>query len=378
MKDYNYYPQRSSGRHRHRRNRQMCDCPMPHPYELVKVTRERHLDPIKACADWHRGKRVCPECRFLANMENHHLRCSAAAPRAPLADITPPQEDQEAAQTEPAADPIAAATMIAALQNEKLTLLGETVTMIHQTTTQDARRNHVVDRTLAQRINESHDADQQQLQRMANTLEIIIAEQQRMNEQIQARQQASRPVRIYRTPIRRRAVPTRHDLAGASVWTGDVLSRISRDRLVSAAAGAAVTLAVLWLGLVPLPQPRSSYAPRRLARSYRSGSDIPQTRPPAGLDPSPLFPFGYACASFPLLSLLCCLRVLSPVIVTCVVSLWLCLRVLSLFLTACVSFLLLPRIECWPRGGRVQSCVSLGRSVGVMMRRNCVSLAGKM
>jgi len=85
---------------------------------------------------------------------------------------------------------------------------------------------------------------------MANTLEIIIAEQQRMNKQIQAQQQASQPVRIYCTPIRRRAVPTRHDLTGASVWTGYVLSRISRDRLVSAAAGAAVILAILWLGLV--------------------------------------------------------------------------------------------------------------------------------
>jgi len=183
-------------------------------------------------------------------MESHHLRCSATAPRAPLADITPPQEDQEAALTESAANPIAAATMTAALQNEQLTLLGEIITIIHQTTTRDVRCNHVVHCTLTQRMNEFHDADQQQLQRMANTLEIIIAEQQRKNEQIQARQQASRPVYIYHTPIRRRAVHTHHDLAGASVWTGDVLSRISRDRLVSAAAGAAVTLTILWLGLV--------------------------------------------------------------------------------------------------------------------------------
>jgi len=53
MKDYNYYPQRSSSCRRHRHNRQMCDCPMPHPHELIKVTQEQHLDPIKACADWH-------------------------------------------------------------------------------------------------------------------------------------------------------------------------------------------------------------------------------------------------------------------------------------------------------------------------------------
>jgi len=247
-KDNNYYPRQS----RRRRRATNCDCPLPHPNELLEVTRERHLNPVKACADWHRGKRVCPECRFLVNMENHHLRCSPTAPREPLADITPPQEDQEATgPTEgPAADPVAAAAMAAALQDEQLTLLGEIVTMIHQTTTRDARRNHVVHRTLAQRMNEFHDADQQRLQGMTRVLAEIVNEQQRLNEQLQARQQASRPVRIYRTPIRRRAAPTRHDLAGASVWTGDVLSRISRDRLVSTAAGAAVTLAVLWLGLI--------------------------------------------------------------------------------------------------------------------------------
>jgi len=72
--------------------------------------------------------------------------------------------------------------------------------MIHQTTTRDARRNHVVHQTLTQWMNEFHDADQQQLQQMANTLGAIITEQQRMNEQLQARQQASWPVRIYRTP----------------------------------------------------------------------------------------------------------------------------------------------------------------------------------
>jgi len=86
-------------------------------------------------------------------MKNHHLRCSATAPQNPLADITPPQEDQEAAPAghapNPATDPIAAATMVAALQDEQLTLLGEIVTMIHQTTTRDASRNHVIHRTLA-------------------------------------------------------------------------------------------------------------------------------------------------------------------------------------------------------------------------------------
>jgi len=91
-------------------------------------------------------------------MENH-LRCSAAAPRAPLADITPLHEDQQAAPTESNAEPITTTTMTAALQNKQLTLLGEIVTMIHQTTTQDARRNHVVHHTLAQHMNEFHDAN---------------------------------------------------------------------------------------------------------------------------------------------------------------------------------------------------------------------------
>jgi len=168
-----------------------------------------------------------------------------------VADITPPQEDQEATPTEPYANPIAAAMMTTALQDEQLTLLGKIITLIHQTTRQDARCNHVVHRTLAQRMNEFHNADQQQLQWMANTLKIIIAEQQRMNKQIQTRQQGSRPVCIYRASIRRRTVPTgHHDLGGALVWTGDVLSRISYDRLVSTAAGAVVTLVFQWLGLV--------------------------------------------------------------------------------------------------------------------------------
>jgi len=191
--------------------------------------------------DWHRGKRVCPECRFLVNMENHHLRCSAAAPRETLADITPPQEDQEKI------NPMAAT---AALQDEQLALLVEIVTMIHQTTTRDVRRNHVVHQTLAQRMNEFHYTDQQQLQQMTNTLGAIITEQQRMKEQLQARQQASRPVRINRTPIRRRTLTTQHDLAGASVWTGDVLSRTWRNRLLGAGAGATRTLFALWLVLV--------------------------------------------------------------------------------------------------------------------------------
>ena len=141
----------------------------------------------------------------------------------------------------------------------QLALLGEIVTMIHQTTTRDVRRNHVVHRTLAQWMNEFHNADQQQPQQMANALRAIITEQQRMNEQLQVRQQDSRPVLIHRTPIihrtpvRRRTLMTRHDLTGASVWTGDVLSRTWRDRLLGAGTGAVLTLVGLWVILVSAP-----------------------------------------------------------------------------------------------------------------------------
>jgi len=180
-KDNNYYPCQSS-----RRRATNCDCPLPHPNKLLEVTHERRLNPVKACADWHRGKRVCPECRFLVNMENHHLRCSATTPRNPLADIPTLQEDQEniTPPEEVAANNEARAATSAALRDEQISLLHDIVTMLHHTSTRDACRNHVIHRTLAQRMNEFHDADQQQLQQMGNTLGAIITEQQRMNEQL--------------------------------------------------------------------------------------------------------------------------------------------------------------------------------------------------
>ena len=136
MKDDNYYTQR--GNDRRHRNHWPCRCPHAHPFELAEVIRNQHLNPRKACAEWQKGKQVCSECRFLVNMENHHLRCSTTVPRNPLADVTPPQEDQEATPAgytpDPPTEPIAVATMTAALQDEQLTLLGEIVTVIHKTT----------------------------------------------------------------------------------------------------------------------------------------------------------------------------------------------------------------------------------------------------
>jgi len=88
MKDNNYYPRR--GNDRRRCSHQECDCPNAHPYELAEVIHVRHLNPRKACADWQKGKRACPNCRFLVNLNDHHLCCQSTAQRAPLADITPP------------------------------------------------------------------------------------------------------------------------------------------------------------------------------------------------------------------------------------------------------------------------------------------------
>jgi len=178
MKDDNYYPQR--GNDRRRCNHRPCSCPHAHPFELAEVrVRNRHLNPCKACADWQKGKRVCPDCRFLVNMEDHHQRCQTTAQRTPVADIMPAPEEQELpGPIEENQEPHAATAASTTPQDEQLALLGEIVTMIHQTTTRDARCNHVVHRTLAQRMNELHDADQQRLEGMTRVLAEIVTEQQ--------------------------------------------------------------------------------------------------------------------------------------------------------------------------------------------------------
>ena len=60
MKNNNYYPRRGNDRRRH--SHQQCDCPNTHPYELAEVIHVRHRNPRKACTDWQKGKRVCPDC----------------------------------------------------------------------------------------------------------------------------------------------------------------------------------------------------------------------------------------------------------------------------------------------------------------------------
>jgi len=92
-------------------------------------------------------------------MENYHLCCSDV----PLAD-TIPQQDQEAALIEHTPEPF---TM---LEDEQLALFSEVVTMIYQITTQEARCHHVAQRTLEQRMDELHNADQQRSRRLRGSL----------------------------------------------------------------------------------------------------------------------------------------------------------------------------------------------------------------
>jgi len=66
----------------------------------------------------------------------------------------------------------------ATLLYKQIRLLGEIVTTIHQTVTQEARHNHEIQCLLAKTIRYQHAADQQQLQTMAHTLAEIITEQQ--------------------------------------------------------------------------------------------------------------------------------------------------------------------------------------------------------
>jgi len=181
MKDNNYYPGR--GNDCRRRSHQLCNCPNAHPYELAEVIRVRHLNPRKACADWQKGKWVCPDCRFLVNLNDHHLHCESTTQRAPLADIMPPQENPAAAEENPDAE---AATP----PDDQIRLLAEIITTVQNTVIQESRHNYGIQRLLAQTMRDQHNADQRQLQRMARTLETITAEQQRINEQ-QTWQQAS-------------------------------------------------------------------------------------------------------------------------------------------------------------------------------------------
>ena len=169
MKDNNYYPSRANNRHR--RSHRSCECTSAHPSELTEVIRTRHLDPRKACAAWQKGKRVCPECRFLVNMTDHHRRCGTASQRAPQVE-TAPKEEHEAP-----AEPIATTTPNQGEQNAaEIEALKRLIALVYRETTLAATQNRNQQRNEARVNNERHEADQVQLQRMIRNLATITQE----------------------------------------------------------------------------------------------------------------------------------------------------------------------------------------------------------
>jgi hypothetical protein len=254
-KDNAYYPRRANGRHR--RNHQRCDCPHAHPFELAEVIRDRHMNPRKACQDWRRGKRVCPRCRFLVNLNDHESRCQTTAERAPLAEQpTEDQENQEpaAATTDGETATTTGAATAAVEAREALETIRAGFLVLHEDaarTTALAHQLQISQRAEAQAGQERHEAMRQQLQQITPVLEGVLRNQRFLVDHAgyQLRQNR-RPAPVpERSPIYRRRTGPR-DLAGASVWTGDVLSQTWRDRLLGAAAGAALTIAGLWFALV--------------------------------------------------------------------------------------------------------------------------------
>jgi len=101
----------------------------------------RHLNPRKACADWQKEKQVYPDCQFLVNLNDHHLRCQSTVQRAPTADIAPPQEAPVAAKENPDAD---AATPT----DDQIRLLAEIITTVQNTVIQEAHHNYGIQRLL--------------------------------------------------------------------------------------------------------------------------------------------------------------------------------------------------------------------------------------
>ena len=117
----------------------------------------------------------------------------------------------------------------------------------------------------------------------------------------------------------------------------------------------------------PRPQLRSFSAPRRLARSYRSGSNIPHTRPLASLGPSPCCYLGMLARPFSCHHYVCYFPL---VMLARPFSVPYCLRV---FASVAMSRVLAARrpsaMMCFPWAQRSSHD---GR------QRNCVSLAGKL
>jgi hypothetical protein len=149
--------------------------------------------------------------------------------RAPLAEVpTENKENEEPATTATTAAPNATTA---------------TTTATTTTATVEARE--------AQMGQVRHQDMEQQLQQVTYVLEGVLRNQTFFEDHAgyQLRQTLSRTSVSRRSPIQHRRTK-RHDLAGASVWTGDILSRIWGDRLLGAAAGAILTTAGLWCALI--------------------------------------------------------------------------------------------------------------------------------
>jgi hypothetical protein len=195
-------------------------------------------------------------------MDGHEARCgatSAARPsQPPPAEVK--TEEEEAAQTldEPNGDP----EDLAVEQDEapdinnliRNTAIAQQLATISLVAAQRVITEHQAQ--LAPRL-ERQDEDHEQLGRMLQEVRQVTAEQRRVTNQLNAQRRdwldaRLRASRIQRQPFR--ATPLRRtpnlDLAGASVWRGGVLSRIWRDRILGAAAGAVITAAGLWVAAV--------------------------------------------------------------------------------------------------------------------------------
>jgi hypothetical protein len=254
--NHNYHPRRAEGsRRRGPRRQQACECNVPHPYELANAIRVKHLNPRKACADWNKGKRVCKACGYLVRLEGHEERCGAGATPTypPRAEVKTEEEENE--------DPENRA------MEEDENEAPDVNNMIH--TAAVAQQLATISLVAAQRIITEHqeqlaprlerqDEDHERLERMLQEVRQVTAEQRQVTNQLNAQRRDWLNARLRASRIQRpspsRATPRRRtpnlDLAGASVWRGGVLSRIWRDRLLGAAAGAVITAAGLWIAAV--------------------------------------------------------------------------------------------------------------------------------
>jgi hypothetical protein len=263
----NYYPHRREPR---RRGKQPCDCNHAHPRELANAIRTKHLNPRKACADWKKGKRVCRACGYLVRMEGHEERCGATVNHPPPAEVR--TEEEEASrmldeQHETAAAPAAPENEnpedLAVERDEepdvnnliRNTAIAQQLATISLVAAQRVITDHQTQ--LAPRL-ERQDADHERLERMLGEVRNITVEQRLVTNQMNAQRRDWLDARLRASRIQRpppfRVTPRRRapnfDLAGASVWRGGVLSRIWRDRLLGAAAGAIITAAGLWVAAV--------------------------------------------------------------------------------------------------------------------------------